>query len=189
LCDRAEFGSDRIEVDVVTKRTEAGVGIDDEAFVAALEKVAAFAAQTIEAGGEGALQPLHAFDEIAARGGEGEVVVVRHDTPRMHAPTGLDAGLVQAREEGGLGFFGSEEITPIVAAIEDVINAVWGLQSQWSGHGGESATGVGVGQPQTPRPDPVLHPIDCVLEQPAANKATMRIEVTSRVFIDSLPNV
>jgi hypothetical protein len=78
--------------------------------------------------------------------------VVRHDAPRAHAPAGLNVGLVQAREGGGLGFLGSEEITPIVAAIEDVINAVWGLPSQWSGHEGESATGFSVGKPQTPRP-------------------------------------
>ena len=41
----------------------------------------------------------------------------------MHPPACLGAGLVQALQERLLGFVGAKEIRPVIAPVQDVIDA------------------------------------------------------------------
>ncbi len=82
------------------------------------------------------------------------MVVVRHQAPRVHLPAGLRAGLAQALEEGRLGLVGAEDVRPVVAPVQDVIDPGLGFHSQRSRHAGLSAGRPPVST-QTPRPDPL----------------------------------
>jgi hypothetical protein len=52
----------------------------------------------------------------------------------MDVPTGLLAGFAEALEEGGLGLVGPEDVRPVIAPVQDVIDPGLGLHSQRSRH-------------------------------------------------------
>ena len=132
--DGPQLGPDGIEMDVVAERAEAAVGIHQQALVTALEEMAALAAHPVEPGREGALQPAHAVHEIGPGSGNCEVVVVRHETPSMDLPAGLLAGLAKTLEEGRLGLVGPEDVRPVIAPVQDMIDPGLGFHSQRSRH-------------------------------------------------------
>jgi len=82
------------------------------------------------------------------------MIVVGHQAPRMHLPAGLLAGLAQALEESGFGFFRPKNIRPVVSPVQDVIHSGFGFHAQRSGHRPVPGDALGSRQPQTPRPDP-----------------------------------
>src|SRR5258705_2073657 len=65
-----QSGARRIEMDVVTDRAQItrAAAIDDQGFVATTEEVTEVLVTTIETGRIGAKEPLHACDQIGARG-------------------------------------------------------------------------------------------------------------------------
>ena len=120
--DGPQFRPDRIEVDVVAERAQSTIGVHEHALVAPLEKMATLIAQAIKAGGEGALQPPHAFHQVGPGGGDGQVVVVRHQAPGVDLPAGLGTRFPQAPQERRPGLVGTEDVRPVVAPVQHVID-------------------------------------------------------------------
>ena len=57
------------------------------------------------------------------------MIVIRHDAPRVHLPPGLFAGFSQTFEKRQLGPLVANDVRAIVAAIYDVVNRPFVLQS------------------------------------------------------------
>lgn len=62
------------------------------------------------------------------------MVVVRHQAPRVDHPTGLRAGLAEALQECQLGFVRPEDVRPVVATVQHMINPGLRLHPQRPRH-------------------------------------------------------
>ena len=106
----------------MAERTEPAVRVDHEALVAALIKMSPFSSQGIEADRERSLHPAHTFHQIGPRRGDRQMVVIRHQAPGVDEPAGARAGFAETFQKGVLGPLRAEDVRPVVAAVEHVIN-------------------------------------------------------------------
>ena len=87
----------------MAERPESFARVDDQAFVAPLKEMASLVAQLVEPGGKSALQPTHSLPQIGLRCGHRQMVVVRHNAPRVHPPARAGTSFFQTAEKGRLG--------------------------------------------------------------------------------------
>ena len=78
---------------------QALVEVHQQALVASLEQVVVFLSQAVESQGERHLQALHAFHQVLHRRFQREVIVVRHQAPRVDDSARLGAGFLQTLQE------------------------------------------------------------------------------------------
>ena len=88
----------------------------------------------IEAAGISAEEPLHAGNEIGARGFEDEVKMIGHQAPGMNLPAGFGTGFAEGLQEEFAVFVAEEDGLAAVTAVDDVINRSGELDAQFSGH-------------------------------------------------------
>ena len=75
----------------------------------------------IEAVGISAGEPLHAGDEIGARGFENEVKMIGHQAPGVDLPAGFGAGFAEGLQEEFAVFIAEEDGFAAVTAVDDVV--------------------------------------------------------------------
>jgi len=97
--------------------------------------------------------------------------VIRHERPGVDAPASLEAGLIEAAEKGALGAVRGEDRSAIVAAVDDVVAGVFGLETKGAGHAlergawlrkaecGGVKTPLPRRRPHTTQPDPLARPV------------------------------
>jgi hypothetical protein len=107
-----------------------------------LKVVAAFVTNEIEAVGEGALKPMHSGDQVGLGSFEGDVEVVAHDDEGVEELGGFLTGGKQAVLESGARFIFLEEITPVVAAVDEVVNGTRENKPSFSCHEATIARGA-----------------------------------------------
>ena len=139
-----------IEVDVVAQRSQPRARIHRQRLVAALEQMPLFLAQPVEARGEGPLQPAHPVDQIRLRSLQREVVVVRHQAPRVHPPAGLLTSLTEACQKRRLRLLPSKDIRAIVSTVDHVVDRSLLFHPQLARHRTELSPAPN--RPSTPNP-------------------------------------
>ena len=97
---------------IIAHRTQVTVAaaIDEQRFVAAAEHVTKMFVPAVEPHRVGAQQPLHAGDQVCARGLDDEMKVIRHQAIRVNLPAGFLARLPE----------GLEKELAIVVSMKDV---------------------------------------------------------------------
>jgi hypothetical protein len=108
----------------MAERAQPAIGVNDQAFIATLEKMPALPSQSIEPGGKRALQPTHPIHQICLRGGDRQVIVIRHQAPRMYPPPGLLARFGQTIQKGLLVFFPTKNVRTVIAPVKHMIHPV-----------------------------------------------------------------
>ena len=108
-------------MDVVANRSKHRTALEQQALVATLKQMPVFAPQPVEPIGKSRLQPLHACDEVALGGLDGQVVVIRHDDERVQPPPAAFARLKEAGPKRGSRRSRLENPATVVPAIDDVI--------------------------------------------------------------------
>jgi hypothetical protein len=109
-------------------------GFDEQALVAALKEMPALISTVIEPHRKGALQPLHALDEVRTRSLEGEVVMVSHHGPRMDAPALLRCRFGKCGDKRSTGTVVGKDIGAVIATIDDVVMGSGKLEPRWPWH-------------------------------------------------------
>jgi hypothetical protein len=83
----------------------------------------------IETGGIGPQKPLHPGDEVGPRGFDHQVEVVGHEAEAVDLPVGFAARLGERRhEESGVAVV-AEDRFGMVAAVHQMINRPWTLDT------------------------------------------------------------
>jgi hypothetical protein len=133
VADLDQPGANRVEVDVVAHGAD-GIGFDRQSLIAPLKDMPLLVAEAVETNREGGLQPAHPVDEVGLRCTQAEMVVVRHHTPGVDQPAGFGAGFVQAVQECRLGGVGGEDVGPVVAPSDDMVDRLLRLDPQFASH-------------------------------------------------------
>jgi hypothetical protein len=84
-------------------------------------------------------QPVHALDEVRLRSLEREVVVIAHESVGVDAPAHEGLGFADRCEKGLRFGRGEEEISPVITAVDDVVDRPWELDPELASHGTEGA--------------------------------------------------
>ena len=96
--------------------------------------MAKFAVATVEATGVGLQKPFHSVSEVSLRGLANQVKMIAHEAVRMDLPTGFFAYFSKRFQEAfAVEVIQKDGLTP-VAAIHDMVNCAWVLESKFSGH-------------------------------------------------------
>src|SRR5437899_2190974 len=89
----------------------------------------------VESGRIGAEQPLHAVHEIGLGSFHHQMEVITHQAPGVDLPVGPGTSLGQSFQKQFAIFVVEENVLAMIAAIHEVINGAWVLNSELSGHG------------------------------------------------------
>jgi len=73
---------------------------------------------------KGGLQPLHSIDEVSLGSADHQMEVVRHHAETLQYPAAFFASLKEAFPERLMRPLVDEQILPVIAPIDDVINSV-----------------------------------------------------------------
>ena len=93
-----------------------------------------FGTEAVEANGEGGLQPVHAAAQVGNRRRDGEMEMISEDGKCVNFPSEAEAGLSQRALERVGGASGVEQITAIVATVNDVVDGARELDSEATSH-------------------------------------------------------
>lgn len=97
--------------------------------ISALKEVTTNIPEAVESIRKRRLQPLHAGDEVSLRRFKRQVKVIPHDDKAMEEPSAPCTRFEEAGFERGLGRFVLENPTPVIAAIDHVIDCPGKLQT------------------------------------------------------------
>ena len=131
---RQQAGRNGIEVDVMANRSQRPMRFDDQCLVSPLKQVPALVTQPVEPGGKGRLQPVHARDEVSARGFQRQMKVIAHEYERVQPPLRLRTGVKQARFKRCFRPLTLKNGSPVVAAVDHVITRTREFQPELSRH-------------------------------------------------------
>ena len=121
-------------MDVVDDADQCGRVLHQSGLVPALKEMSALLAKPIEPGGKRALQPMHTRDQIWLGSFERKVEVVGQESIRVQSPRMELARFGDRGFESLRGSDGCEDITAIVAPVDDVVERSPKLNSQSSSH-------------------------------------------------------
>ena len=124
LLERDDAGTDRVEMDVVDLACRQGAGRVVRATKAGLEDVADRAAESLVLVGEGRLERMHPFAEIAPRSSHDQVEVIGHDRIGMQLPGEAMRNGKNGFHQDLLGGIGLEDGLTEFGAVVDVIGAL-----------------------------------------------------------------
>ena len=119
-----EAGADGVLADVVDRLRQVLVAVDDAGREAVAEEVAGAAVLPVEALRVDAVEPAEAVGELAARAGEDEVVVARHQAIRMDVPVLGADDLGEEGQEAAAVVVVAEDRAAVDAPDRDVVDAV-----------------------------------------------------------------
>ena len=121
-------------MNIIHHSRQMGPGFDQNRFVPTLEKVTTLVPKPIESSREGALQPMHPFNQVRPRRFHRQMKMIAHDRICEKPPSGLLAGLVQALFERPGRSDGLKDITPVVTTIDHMVDRPFKLQSRFARH-------------------------------------------------------
>ena len=108
--------------------------LDQQGLITSLKQMAVFAPEAIEPGGQRALQPMHAFDQVGPGRFQRQVEMIAHDHVSVDAPA-VDRGrLGQGAHKGFRRARAVKEVAPVIATIDDVVARAGVLDAQPSCH-------------------------------------------------------